>query len=489
MGSEPDRRLKDAFQAYVHFAQRTWNGLPGETAGGGNLLLIRTKADVLSAAVEAAERSSQFDDLCKAVIGWRAAVEGEPPDPEIKPIVRERLACWLRRSRTYQAACCGVPGDIQEMASRLMRDLAAERQEITHIVPIQNVRFNRNLDFGLFRISKLDEVELDKALQNDINRLFYPNAVVDTKSLSNCWLLEASESRGTPDLGGFSVFGTEADFAASGFPAPVETALENICLYGWERLITSDDGTAIVLVNGKVSVPRPTFPGFVSTSNWLFERPVPAWSLRPEGRIFFDLDSPSSTHEFERDLLLILRLELVKERAPFIQAAARFMVKALLSPGLDQLVWHITAIEALLGENSGNLVDTLKRRLSIILGTTEKDRKAARKEFADLYDFRSRLVHGDLAQLGSAGVHPGHLITARQMALAALLWMANWYLAILVTWPENQSLPSREDILRFLDMGPDSRLQLKTLLNGPALAQPDAIPSVTRQPMFRGPSP
>jgi hypothetical protein len=349
--------------------------------------------------------------------------------------------------------------------------------------------------FAFFRILKLDEGELDLALRNDVNRLFYPNAVVDTRSLSNCWLLEVTESLTVPGFEEVLVFGTAADFDASGFPGPVETALESICLYGWELLVVSDDGVATVLLNGKWSIPRPTFPGVISISDWLFDtpRPAPAWSLKPEGlreAPLFDFDTPEATLDFEIELLTISYVfESVKEKTPFIQAATKFMVKGFLSAGLDQLLWHITAIEALLGENSGNLLDTLKRRLSIILGTTEKDRKANRKEFAELYDFRSRLVHGDLKELGTAGVHLGHLITARQMALGALRWMAQWILVILKTWPQDQGLPSREDVLRFLDMPPDSRLKLKTLLDGPALAQPDAVPPVTRQAVFRDPSP
>lgn len=171
-------------------------------------------------------------------------------------------------------------------------------------------------------------------------------------------------------------------------------------LYGWERLAISDDGIATALVKGKLSLPRPTFPGVVSISDWLFDepRPAPVWSLKlggPREGPIFHLDALETTLKFEVELLTISYVfESVKHQAPFIYAATRFMVKGFLSAGLDQLLWHITAIEALLGENSGNLLDTLKRRLSMILGTTEKDRKATRKEFGELYDFRSRLVHG-----------------------------------------------------------------------------------------------
>jgi hypothetical protein len=53
------------------------------------------------------------------------------------------------------------------------------------------------------------------------------------------------------------VFGTAADFDASGLPPPVEVALESICLYDWERSVISDGGFMTALVDGKLSLPRP----------------------------------------------------------------------------------------------------------------------------------------------------------------------------------------------------------------------------------------
>jgi len=494
MSREPDHRLEDAFRAYISFVQQTWNDLRNETASGSSLLLLRPKAEILFAAVSAAEQSNHFDKFCSSMIDWRTAMTGEPVAEERRQFAEESLRCWLRRSRTYQEVCGGAPADDRALVSRLKHDLAAGGQQIRHFAPITNVNFSGNLEFAWYQILKLDEGELDLELRNDVNRIFYPHAVVDTRSLSNYWFLEATESVNVPGFDEALVFGTAADFNASDLPEPVEAALESICLYDWERLLHSAGGVLTVVANGRMSVPRPMFPGVVSISDWLFDapRPAPAWFLKPDlwEQPVFDFNTPEATMEFQIELLRIINLlESVKAAFPFVHAAARFIVKGFLSAGLDQLLWHITAIESLLGEQSGNLVDTLRRRLSIILGTTEKDKKAVRKEFAELYDFRSRLVHGDLKELKTAGVHLGHLITARQVALGAWRWMAHWLKALLTTWPEGQDLPSREDMLRLLDMPSDSKLRLKALLNGPASAQPDTVPPLTRQPIFRDPYP
>jgi hypothetical protein len=481
MDRAPDCYLEGVFIAYIVFIREIWNDVHNDTGGGPKLLLLRSKAEIMSAAIEAAERSTEFSTLCDAHVDLLTAASGEPPDDDLRFMAAERLRCWLRRSGTYQAVCSEAPVDVRALCSGLTQGLSAQHQQIRHFVPIQNVRFNGNLDFGFFRILKLDKGELDQVLRNDVNQLFYPYAIVDTERLADCWLLEVPESRDAPSAL-FLSLETEANFATSGFPDAVEAALENICLFGWEESIVSEDGVNFVVSSGRVCIPRPRFPGVISVSDWLFERPAPAWALDSEGFIF-DLNTPEKTAKFKFTVIEIaLLFERVRSKAPFIQAARRFMVKGFFSTGLDQLLWHITAIEALLGENTGNLVDTLKRRLTIILGTTEKDKKAIRKDFVELYDFRSRLVHGDLGDLG--GLHPGHLITARQMALASLLWMAQWLWLMVKNWPQDQAMPSRENILRFLDMPPDGRLQLKAMLD----SLPQAIPPLPRLALFRDPN-
>jgi hypothetical protein len=79
----------------------------------------------------------------------------------------------------------------------------------------------------------------------------------------------------------------------------------------------------------------------------------------------------------------------------FLERALAYFMSALQTEGQDQLLWHITAMEALLGERGEGVTERLARRISTILGSTEGDRKKIRKQFKSLYEFRSDIVHGN----------------------------------------------------------------------------------------------
>ncbi len=51
------------------------------------------------------------------------------------------------------------------------------------------------------------------------------------------------------------------------------------------------------------------------------------------------------------------------------------LVKAFFAEGLEQLLWHITAIDALLGEDASGLKEKLARRTASILGKTEDEKE------------------------------------------------------------------------------------------------------------------
>ena len=59
----------------------------------------------------------------------------------------------------------------------------------------------------------------------------------------------------------------------------------------------------------------------------------------------------------------------------------------------------------------------MKDRISAILGSSKS------KEFKELYEFRSRLVHGDKFK---ERIDTKHLYNARQLARELLLWFLNY---------------------------------------------------------------
>jgi len=147
----------------------------------------------------------------------------------------------------------------------------------------------------------------------------------------------------------------------------------------------------------------------------------------------------------------IINTELL-EAWPFFRVALEYLVKAILtdpyhSPA-EQLLWHVTALEALLGRREDEqLVCSMARRLGWLLGANARDeRKRISYNFRKLYEVRSDLVHGnpwkDYSTL--------YLYLARNLARRACLRYAQ--LAASCT-REETSLPNREQIIAALNEG------------------------------------
>jgi len=155
---------------------------------------------------------------------------------------------------------------------------------------------------------------------------------------------------------------------------------------------------------------------------------------------------------------------------------SRVSCKRLVSDGLEQLLWHITAIEAAaIGENvKGGLSELLKRRAAAILGQTAKSRTEFRKRFTDLYNFRSDLVHGN-AKLAQQAIDYGHLSEARDYARCIVLWVLQ-LLACVARGFSNVSagIPTRSDLLKVIDLDFEERSRLGRIFQ----MLPDGFPRV-----------
>jgi hypothetical protein len=117
----------------------------------------------------------------------------------------------------------------------------------------------------------------------------------------------------------------------------------------------------------------------------------------------------------ERTTALFEDLDFSEREWRFLDIGIGYLTKAFFADGLEQLLWHITAFEALFGESNRGVTERLARRLAAILGGSEEQRKDVKKRFEQLYRIRSKLVHG--APLEDAYV--GHLREARSFARQA----------------------------------------------------------------------
>ena len=62
----------------------------------------------------------------------------------------------------------------------------------------------------------------------------------------------------------------------------------------------------------------------------------------------------------------------------------------------------MTAIEALLGDEKprASMTELLADRVSYLLGNTSETRQELKESFIDLYDYRSKILHGRTSMIG-----------------------------------------------------------------------------------------
>jgi hypothetical protein len=122
--------------------------------------------------------------------------------------------------------------------------------------------------------------------------------------------------------------------------------------------------------------------------------------------------SQVSNNSMERVLFALLHLAHM-ERSPLI------------------VIWIFYAFESLLQANVGENFGAIVRRLSLLLGATEKQKKTLRKGMRELYDLRSSIVHG-----GFQVAHPMHneILDKRvEENFMRLIEATNFGLAVLVS--------------------------------------------------------
>ena len=158
-----------------------------------------------------------------------------------------------------------------------------------------------------------------------------------------------------------------------------------------------------------------------------------------------------------------------------------FLVKGFFSKGLEQLLWHITALEALFGEDRPGLTQLMARRVALVLGETETQKKEISNHFEELYKLRSRLVHG--SELKSE-VWEGQLKVARDLTRRSLLW----FLSFLVEFSKvgkclpPEILAERKELLAVIDSHSGAIIQLAKILKSVSCATAWAHPC----PLLRG---
>ena len=469
--------LRATFQRFVGLTQEALrsDALPIRR---GNLQLVRSSPASLSERVESLEESGEFQALYKSVEahlngigfgshGWKGAVGN-----------------WLRRSGLYHRVSVGEAlASIDELLGGFLAELSRRESTVTHLALLEHVSFKKQrLEFERYEIVRFTKEELERLLETQVRADFFPWATLPTRELARYWWLVIREKASTDAIGSpgkisFSL--KDLDIVPRYYtelPQAVESVVQELALFKWRPLWATEEDPSwrpcriplcLRLNDHKptpVSGPRadismldtqPEFDPY--TNEEVGEEPLILFS-------FSAREAESFETFLRREGTLLHRALKTAWSKPLAETASSFFAKAFVADGVEQLLWHITTIEALLGEPGGGSTERLARRLAAALGTSDADRTAIRGTFEELYGFRSELVHG---RTPKKDVLTRHLYEAREFARNLL----RWYLRLLEHVQKAADaagvlgdMPDRRDILRLLDLGGDGLRKARWLL-------------------------
>jgi len=334
---------------------------------------------------------------------------------------------FFRRSSCYLDIINKRDIDLDLLFNDYLKSFRKEKTQIKYFALVESVYFNKKImDFGSYKICRFNESELNTIFSRKINEMFYPFAVIDSKKLQNYWFIYTSENNT------FTKFSFDIDnkvkFEHSMFAKPIELTVKKFSLFDWQADFGRDSNQ-----EDKWWM-APQIPYVFSVNDNLLNNPSPIYfdyrQLATEP--FFDPytneeigEKPDTIfhlgEEFEKFMLQIEYIFNNNGNINFINNALGHFIKAFFSQGIEQLLWHIFTIEALLGSKEPGLTDRLAKRSEVIIAKEQKNNENIYTIFKKLYDYRSELVHGR-SSLDKNSPNTGHLYTARDIARRIILW-------------------------------------------------------------------
>ncbi len=382
---------------------------------------------------------------------------------------------------------------------------------ITYLLPLEGVQLvefrdgviylrRDPIECDSFTIKRYSKEELEELSGNRVNRTFYPQCVWDTERLSHYWYLVVGSRKPVTGIGkviiDFTGLNKIKRRSAPGWLAPFQMVLYRLVLYDWipdgfqlhreligtwPRELEGFCWPATGIRFSVDSVERFEKEQYLSWVPWygfrlpfrlecddelLHEPPVAQGTSVLEMEfhgelgveevewpaIWFELGE-KATAELARLInkdLSIIDTELL-EQWPFFQRALEYLLKAFLTDPdkapAEQLLWHVTTLEALLGRKEDKpIVGAIARRLGRLLGINARERDRVGYHFRKLYEIRSDLVHGnpwkDYSTL--------YLYLARNLARQACLRYAELATSCI---QKGRPLPNRDQIITALDEG------------------------------------
>jgi hypothetical protein len=476
-----ENKLVDVWNRYQDKVQRDLCQLAGDIRNKGPLRLVGNKSLHLKTLVDDLESGPEFDSLVTEV---RSASLPDGYHGGNEFFWKVALKNFLRRSRFYNDLGEGKCIVQAEMLTRLSDAFHKRTTQVTFLAPMEYVCFGcDSMEIRHFTIRQFKKDQLGDLLQNSVNEVFYPWAHVDTDQLARYWFIVVPDTKPTQALGkfGFALGDIgKVNIQFTKYPV-IELALRELALVDWEAdwLKQYDHNPSeweqwdrfhvpfVVQVDDNLLSYPSHAPDLskMATEPWIDSATGEDLGERPSVSIFLDAKETEMFRSF------LNRIDGLSERVkgsasawPFFERSLSFLVKAFSTYDLEQLLWHIAALEALLGENKEGITERLARRVGAILGENEAEAQVLRKQFKELYAFRSDLVHGDEFD---KQVWEGHLRTGRDLGRRVVLWFLHFLASIVDQAPAGgypDGLPRREELLLLIDQESSARARLAQVM-------------------------
>lgn len=333
--------------------------------------------------------------------------------------------------------------DPEALAVQIDAAMLAETATRRHLCPLELADDLPEMAFGPARIGRYDTRQLESLFDRGRLERFFPGRMPDFGRLSQLqWLTveEEVEVDPRPEARAIPILFTrmDQDFGAFDplarrYPAVVEQTLFCLLLLPWE------DWSTMLEVNWRGF----TLPWIYTVDGDLAIRPA----VPPDTQdlAFEEFSYPDDWgDEVEHERPVVLRLEeaaaddmAAKTAATWrdLDAAAasdlfrtpveHFAVRAFATGGIDELMAHMTVLEAALGEEADHN-KALRPRPERGLGATERmarkvagllDDQAAGEAYRALFAIRSLFVHG---RVGLATISTAQKVMARRLARQVL---------------------------------------------------------------------
>ncbi len=447
---------------------------------------------VFTSTVKELDKSSEFDFLVEETSNlYSGDYHGKN-----KSAWEQAVKNFFRRSGYYIDLFEDKNIDNDDLFRKYYESFKQHKTEIIYLAPLEFVDFkpdNLVMDFGTFQIRKFSKNELEIIFQNQINEIFYPGAVIDLDLMQNYWYIYFTQEEEITKIGYINL---GLDFNSlekvkskyTNFPQALEQKLRILSLYHWQAdwwkkdTIQEQTEKEVGWFGFKIPVFFKINKSFIVDPNHIpdFKRELltePVYDVKgntigevPTMYIHLNEEETNSFKVFTKETTKIINgIDINKNKWIFLDIALGYFVKAFFTDnfekGLEQLLWNITALEALLGEKNNDLTESLAWRISIILGTTQNEKKKIKKQFKELYNFRCELVHGSHFK---EEIYIGHLRLCRDFVRKTILWFLHYLYFIQkeILEKENYQINiKRKDVLNFLDLEPHSRENIKNLSN------------------------